>query len=298
MSLQKTHPIIYIIILLIILFPSIIIFEIISNINLNKIYPYQQGNTVNSIIFLIVTTTASFSIIALYKKLIDKESFYSMGLTFKNRLFDFVFGLSLGTILMLIGFLLTVILGAVEITSINFNSLAIFKYAIMFALVSVHEEVLIRGFLLNNLTKATNKYVAIAISSIVFAILHLYNSGITIIAFVNIMLAGTLLSSAYVHTKNLWFPIGLHFTWNFTQGPILGFDVSGQNIQSIIEQKTTGSVLITGGNFGFEASILATIILLLSTILVEWFFRKKEKLTQKLSIKMSGNELYLSEDKH
>ncbi len=296
--MKTKYPILYILLVLIILMPSILIFEGLSQLLLNTIYPMQSDNQdiVNSISFLSIGMISAFLLIAIYRKYIDKASFFSMGFSTKDRLFDFMLGMSLGTILIFIGFIFLIAIGNLEISSIQFDYKIFFGYIILMLLVSLHEEVLVRGYLLNTLMSVSNKYLALFISSILFAALHLMNPGITTISFINIVLAGILLGISYVHSKNLWFPMALHFSWNFFQGPVLGFEVSGQEIQSILTQQISGNDIITGGKFGFEGSIIASVLLVISIVLINWFFINKEALTQKITIDFSKNKLTFKEE--
>jgi len=294
--MKKKYPILYIFILIFILVPSIFIFEALFTETIRSFVSFGSNNLQNQIISLAVGLPASFALMAIYRKYIDKESFYNMGFSVKNRLFDFVLGLSIGAILMSLGFVILIALGALEVISIHFNLPVFLASLILMILVAVHEEVITRGYLLNSLMGVTNKYVALSISSLLFGALHLMNPNISVMSFINITLAGFLLGISYLHSKNLWFPMALHFSWNFFQGPILGFEVSGQEIQSLITQKISGYELITGGQFGFEGSIIATILMIITIFALDWFFKKKEALTQKVTIDFSENELIIEED--
>ncbi len=92
---------------------------------------------------------------------------------------------------------------------------------------------------------------------------------------INLFLAGLILGAAYIYARNLWFSISLHLFWNFIQGPILGFNVSGMNMDTLIVFNSKGSDLITGGDFGFEGSIICTILELISLIGILYYFRRK-----------------------
>ena len=101
-----------------------------------------------------------------------------------------------------------------------------------------------------------NRWAAIFATSVVFAALHGGNRGISLMAILNLILAGILLALAYERFERLWFPIGIHFLWNILSGPILGYGVSGYVAQSTVFRTIgSGSVLITGGAFGIEASV-------------------------------------------
>ena len=245
----------------------------------------------SSIIYLAAGMIGAFSLIAIIRKYIDKKSFLSMGFNFKDRLFDLLLGLGLGTLLISTGFFILIIFGNLEVDSFNFDAKWFFGYLLLMVLVSIHEEVLLRGYLLNSFMSIGNKYISLFFSSIVFAALHLMNPNMGFVPFLNIFLAGILLGISYIHSKNLWFPMSLHFSWNFVQGPMLGFEVSGQEVHSLVIQHIIGSELFTGGKFGFEGSLLATFLISISIIALEWFFKRNEALKQKITIGFSDNQL-------
>lgn len=296
--MKINHPTIYIFILVLLLVPSIFITEGVVQLVLNTVYPYKTDNTdiFNSIIYMISGIIGSFGIIAIYRKFIDKESFFEMGFSTKNRLFDLLLGIGTGIILISIGFVFLISIGNLEVIDIDFNTKWFFGSMILMILVSIHEEVIVRGYLLNSLMSVSNKYFAITLSSVLFGAMHLLNPNISALSFINIVLAGFLLGISYLHSKNLWFPMGLHFSWNFFQGPVLGFEVSGQEMKSLISQQISGNELITGGEFGFEGSLIATILMVVSIIILNWFFDKKEDFIQKVSIDFSSNELTIKEE--
>ena len=142
-------------------------------------------------------------------------------------------------------------------------------YLFLFAVVSLNEEIAIRGYILQNLSSSFNKYLALALSSVVFMIMHLGNPNMSIIPLLNLFLAGLFLGIYCIHRKNLWFPIGAHFTWNYFQGPVFGFEVSGNEVNSIFIQNIDGSDLITGGQFGFEGSIILTVFMITCIIYLD-----------------------------
>ena len=109
--------------------------------------------------------------------------------------------------------------------------------------------------------QSMNRYVALSISSVIFMSIHLLNPNVNFLSVINLFLAGIVLGIYYIHKPNLWLPIGMHLTWNFFQGPIFGFEVSGIETKSIIGQSIKGNEIITGGAFGFEGSIIATILI-------------------------------------
>jgi hypothetical protein len=93
--------------------------------------------------------------------------------------------------------------------------------------------------------------------------MHIFNDHFSFIGMINLLLGGILLSVLYLNNRNLWLIIGLHFSWNFTQGTVFGFNVSGFENSGIFSWLSVGETKITGGHFGLEGSYLTTILLLI-----------------------------------
>ena len=214
--------------------------------------------------------------VGLFQKFISREDFVSIGLNFVGFKIDFYKGLLAGTVLICSGFILLTVLNLTLIDLTYFSFYDQIFYFFLFTIVSLNEEIAIRGYILHNLSSSFNKYVALIISSLVFMIMHLGNPNIGILPLVNLFLAGIFLGIYTIHKNNLWFPIGAHLTWNYLQGPIFGFEVSGNKINSLFEQKPNGHELLTGGNFGFEGSIILTLFLMISIIYMDGYFQKPD----------------------
>ncbi len=211
----------------------------------------------------------------LFRKFIDKKSFKSLGFDFISYRNDFLFGFLLGIILIALGFVLLYSFGMITVVDINVNFAWLGGYILLFSLASLNEEIMIRGYFLSNFCESMNNYIALIISSLIFALMHLGNANVTLLSFVNIFLAGMLLGIYYIYKRNLWLPISLHFSWNFFQGPVFGFEVSGFDISGVIIQETNGSDIWTGGEFGFEGSLVATILMILTITLLHFKYRTR-----------------------
>ena len=205
----------------------------------------------------------------LFQKFVNRESFTSIGLEFSGYKDDFVSGLLLGIGLIVLGFGTLYIFNFLSVASIQFSLIDQLFYLSLFAVVSLNEEIAIRGYILQNLSSSFNKYIALVLSSLVFMIMHIGNPNMSAIPLFNLFLAGLLLGVYCIHKNNLWFPIGAHITWNYFQGPVLGFEVSGNDVDSIFIQSLDGSELITGGEFGFEGSIILTVFMIIGIIYLD-----------------------------
>jgi membrane protease YdiL (CAAX protease family) len=171
-------------------------------------------------------------------------------------------GAAIGVALWLVTTLVLVGMGA---TRVQFNgglSLLTAGLASMVA-AAVLEELLFRGFVFQRLCDGLGPMVALAITSAHFTLVHMNNpgmSGLTRgIAMLNIFIASVAFGLAYLRTQSLALPIGMHVFANITQGPILGFGVSGIETPHLFTQRLTGPDWLTGGAFGLEASVPGTI---------------------------------------
>ena len=163
--------------------------------------------------------------------------------------------------------------GYYHIKSIQFDwEKQLFSFTLFF-LVAVSEEIFFRGILFRMINRRWNIWAALVISALIFGGLHIFNDNATLWSSIAIAIeAGSLLGAAYAYSKNIWLPIGIHWIWNYTQGNILGFPVSGgDNVTSVITPEISGPQWFTGGSFGAEASVIAAVIGLLISL---WFIRK------------------------
>lgn len=123
------------------------------------------------------------------------------------------------------------------------------------------EELLFRGILFRWLEEFAGSWAALLVTSVLFGLAHINNPNATWFSSFTIAVeAGVLLGGAYMLTRSLWMPIGLHAAWNFTQGFIFDVPVSGLDQEGLVEAQLSGPELLSGGAFGLEASLIALVI--------------------------------------
>ena len=205
-------------------------------------------------------------------RFVDKESFVKLGFSLKGKINDIILGMTLGLLLMAVGYTILILLGEIKFIGFNYDLKNIILLFLLFIAVSIAEETYVRGYVLKNLLKSFNPIISLIISSAIFSLLHFFNPNVNYIALTELFIAGILLGISYVYTKNLWFPIALHLSWNFFQ-VMFGFNVSGMNTYSLIEFEIIENNNINGGDFGFEGSYLS----ILFSLIVMYFLWKYYK---------------------
>ncbi|MCJ8154536.1 CPBP family intramembrane metalloprotease [Chryseobacterium sp. SSA4.19] len=212
---------------------------------------------------ILISTAAVSTYIFLFKKY-EKRSineFSGKGLV-KNLIMGSAIGFALQSLVILVIY----INGYYQITAVNPVSFILIPLALMFT-VAIIEEILVRGIIFRLLEEKLGSYLALAISSLIFGGLHLANPNSNFLSTLCITTAGFLLGSAFIYRRNLWFPIALHFAWNFTQSGIYGAITSGnEKTTGWLTTEIKGPDIITGGAFGPEGSIQATVICLMATV--------------------------------
>jgi uncharacterized protein len=144
--------------------------------------------------------------------------------------------------------------------------------------VATIEEVLVRGVVFRILSESVGDIAALAISAALFGLLHAGAQGASIFSTVAIALeAGVLLAAAFMVTRRLWLPIGLHAAWNFTEGSVFGARVSGGEARGMLSSRFEGSDLLTGGPFGPEASLVAVAICLIAAAVLLAVARRRSR---------------------
>ncbi|MBS3751141.1 MAG: CPBP family intramembrane metalloprotease [Anaerolineales bacterium] len=225
-------------------------------------------------------------------RFLDRRPFADFGFHFdKDWWWDFAFGLFLGGFLMGIAFLVEWLAGWVVVTGtfvtqfpdLGFG-LALILPLFLFLMVGFYEELFSRGYQLKNLAEGLRGellgsrgavIIAVLFSSGIFGVLHSTNPNATLFSTLNICLAGVLLSTGYILTGELAIPIGLHITWNFFQGNVFGFPVSGANFRSatFIAIHQRGPDLWTGGAFGPEGGLLGVGMMIAGMVLTVFWVR-------------------------
>lgn len=218
----------------------------------------------------------TFLLLWIFMRYIDREKFMDLGFQIKNRFNDFIVGAGVGLFTMLVGFLLLIGIDEITFSRFIFDPDEIVISILLFLIVAVVEEALFRGYVLKNLMLSTNKFTALTISAILFSLMHGFNPNMNLFSFFGLFLAGVILGITYIYTKNLWYPIGLHFGWNFFQTH-LGFNVSGRDSYSLIEFNYTTGNLYNGGEFGFEGSIFSVIGQILIFLGAFYYYNKPVK---------------------
>jgi membrane protease YdiL (CAAX protease family) len=142
----------------------------------------------------------------------------------------------------------------------------------VFVFAAAAEEVLFRGYPLQTLTRANLAWLGVLLTSVPFAVVHLGNPNVVRgFTFLNTALAGVWLAVAYLRTRSLWFPLGLHWSWNWVQASILGLPVSGIDRLApapLLHAIRGGPDWLTGGAYGIEGGAACTVALLISTIFI------------------------------
>ncbi len=197
----------------------------------------------------------------------------------KGLLKNLGFGILLGALLQALTILVIYLKGGYSVVSIN-PVLFIIPPLTMAFTSSVFEETIMRGIIFRIIEEKLGSYFALIISALLFGAMHLANPNSSLIAGLGIAIqAGLLLAAAYIYTRNLWFPIAIHFAWNFTQSAIFGASVSGNSIsKTLITSNIEGAEWFTGGAFGPEGSLQATLFCSIATIILLVLSHKEGKL--------------------
>jgi membrane protease YdiL (CAAX protease family) len=228
---------------------------------------------------------------ALLTRLLEQRPLGSVGFAFhprwKNELAT---GLIAGTVMMLAVAATGALLGVASFSPApglgGKTVLAGFLVFLLFAAAAADEELVFRGYPFQRLVELVGPVIAVIVVAALFGAAHLRNPFQSWISTLNTALVGVLLAICYLRTRALWLPLGIHFAWNFVQGYVLGFPVSGIAFQGgILQAKISGPAYLTGSAYGPEGSILSLGVLAAGTV---YFFVSRRIFTtsemQKLAL--------------
>jgi membrane protease YdiL (CAAX protease family) len=254
-----------------------------------------EGEAVSALLYLVGGLFAAWVV----GRFIDRRRFAAFGFHLSGGwLLDLLFGLVLGVVLMGGIFLSMRQAGWIEVTRVSANDLAVPLAValgvklVTFTAVGVNEELAFRGYWLRNLSEGISRLgprtaivTATLVTSGIFGVAHFANelsggahtSGI---ATMNLILAGLMLAVPFLITGELAIPIGIHITWNYLQGPIFGFPVSGiEDTTHLITVADRGPEYWTGGDYGPEGGLIATVWMGVGIVLILlWVLARRRKL--------------------
>ncbi|EPY2274916.1 CPBP family intramembrane glutamic endopeptidase [Clostridium sporogenes] len=272
---KKSKHLYNIIVAYLLVFLFMIIGEIIGAIVfliMKAILKIPNNTPINFSLHLVTGFLFSILVVFIWVKKREKRSIVGMGFYREGFIKKYILGFIVGIILFSLVVMVLIITGHINLVNgLNLNNIVPLMVVLPgWIIQSAAEEILVRGWLMNVLGAKYNITIGLIFSSLLFALLHFLNPNVSLVAILNLFITGILFGLYVIKTKNLWGACGLHAAWNFFQGNIFGFEVSGikTGVGSLMKLKLVGSDLFTGGSFGPEAGIACTIVLSVAIIIL------------------------------
>ncbi len=231
-------------------------------------------NFVFRVIFLLVALLAGF----ICTRFLEGLPWRALGLWFHEKWArDFLLGSLIGIVSLALATAIATAGGGLSFTISGRAALVqvvqtLLFSALLFIVAALAEEALFRGYPLQTLTRANLAWLAVFLTSVPFAAIHLRNPNVAAgFTFINTALAGVWLAVAYLRTRSLWFPLGVHWAWNWALGSLFGLPVSGISDLAphpLLRGTDLGPAWLTGGSYGIEGGVACTITLIVSTLFI------------------------------
>ena len=248
-----------------------IVYAIVQATNLRIPYHAFVEDFISRLVLLIPALVAGY----FCARVIEGLPWRSLGLTLhEGWLRDFVIGSLVGTA----SLALAVAIAAMG-RGLHFSvsgtevawavSKSLMGSAALFVVAALAEEAMFRGYPLQTLARAQLSWLGVLLTLLLFAFVHLQNPNVVPgFTFVNTALAGVWLAIAYLRTRSLWLPLGVHWAWNWALGSLFGLPVSGLKLVShpFLQSKDSGPDWLTGGSYGIEGGAACTVVLILSSL--------------------------------
>ena len=236
------------------------------------------GEFTQNVIFRVLGVATALGAGYVCAKLLEGLPWRSLGLTFHKSWFrDLLVGSLIGFVSLALATAIATIWRGLSFTTATRNDLSgvfltLVASGALFIIAALAEEALFRGYPLQTLTRGGLAWLAVFLTSVPFAAVHLRNPNVAAgFTFLNTALAGVWLAVAYLRTRSLWFPLGVHWSWNWALGSVFGLPVSGiTNLapHPLLRGTDLGPAWLTGGAYGIEGGIACTVTLLISTVFI------------------------------
>ncbi|MCH5271632.1 MAG: CPBP family intramembrane metalloprotease [Lachnospiraceae bacterium] len=241
---------------------------------------YMLGMLIAEIVMIVI--------VCLFCKLLQKRKMRTMGFCKKAAVKEYLIGMLAGFACFSLAVLFSVLIGGLKLEiSLAFRVapvriIGIFLlFLIGFMIQGMAEEVICRGYFMISYARRYPVYAAILANALIFAALHLLNSGISVLAFINLFLFGVFASVYFIRRGNIWGIAAFHSVWNLVQGNFYGIKVSGMDLSDSIltAAPVEGKALFNGGAFGLEGSLPVTVVLI-AGILLLYFWKRTEQMAE------------------
>ena len=255
-------------------------------IDFNALLEYMNAFTEKHLAEIMLLTIAASGLYIVgaivYCKVFEKRKVASLGFIKRGFVTEYLFGLAVGAIMICLPALACHLAdGCVQFSfNASVSPMMILLYFLAFVLQGMGEEAIFRGYLLTSLARRGKPWIAIIMSALMFSAFHVSNQGINIISYINIALFGVFAGVVMLKRGSIWAVAAIHTAWNFMQGNILGFSVSGMaKLPSVMN--ATGAefgTILSGGDFGLEGGLGATVVLLVALLAALLMPPKKSEL--------------------
>jgi hypothetical protein len=205
--------------------------------------------------------------------------FDALGMSLSARsVVNFTLGAVLGTVTFVVAVLIAVLTQSMSLAVNHESAASAISYNLLttlfvFAVGAASEETLFRGYFLQTFVRSKVIVAGMVVTSGLFAYAHNLNPSVNVLALMNTFIAGIWFAAAYLKTRDLWFPFGIHLAWNWLQGPIFGINVSGIGEFSpdpLMRAHDAGPAWLTGGAYGIEGGVACTFALVLSLVVIRY----------------------------
>lgn len=265
---------------------------------LHGVFPnLPYADFIENVIFRISLLATALVAAYLCVKFLEGLPWRALGLTFHDHwIRDLVVGSAIGIASLALGVGVALIGGGLKF---HLNSADLFPAVArsllssgsLFMIAALAEEAIFRGYPLQTLTRAHLAWLGVLLTSVPFAFSHLMNPNVIPgVTFANTALAGIWLAVAYLRTRSLWFPLGVHWGWNWALGSLFGLPVSGLHLvgHPLLQATDAGPAWLTGGSYGLEGGVGGTAALLISTLFI-WRARIVSPTPEMLSLTSEEN---------
>lgn len=231
---------------------------------LAEVAPSWLAETVESVAYLAGVLLLTWA----FCRFLDHVRLRSLGLEGQGWLGKLAAGWGVGTALQ---FLVLAVLGAagwLVVERADWRPLSLTVSIFSWLIISFNEELAFRGYILQRLAQAWGMPAAVVTSSALFTMVHSMNPNVQPLALLSLFVAGLLLATAYLVSRSLWLPIGLHIGWNLTEIHLLGFPGSGATEPALLRSIVHGPEVMTGGAFGPEGGVVGLAVTALGIVVL------------------------------